>query len=70
MYDVQLLNEGTWVKNLVCFHNLTNFYPVELTLPYLYTAAYEFSIVQSSTAGHQMKLCSADTHFYFTSSKA
>jgi hypothetical protein len=34
--------------------------------PHLYTTAYEFSIVQSSTAGHQLTPCSAGPPFWIS----
>jgi hypothetical protein len=53
------------MKNKVYFQNLTNkLLSLQRTLsPYLYTIAYEFSIVQSSAAGHQLTPCSAGPPF-------
>jgi hypothetical protein len=44
-------------KLIAVFFNLLS------PLPYLSTAAYEFSIVQSSAAGHQLTPCSAGPLF-------
>jgi hypothetical protein len=50
------------VKNRVSFQNLTNVLQCTPS-PYLHTAAYTFSIVQSSAAGHQLTPCSAGLPF-------
>jgi hypothetical protein len=40
-----------------------NFSPLQHTLPHLYISAYEFRIVQSSAASHQLTACSAGPLF-------
>jgi hypothetical protein len=39
-------------------------YPLQRTHPYLFTAAFEFSIIQTSAAGHQLTPCSAGPPFF------